>query len=197
MLTTWGPAEATFQRRKESFRCLVRRIVSWCIFRIFRGMCEPCEPLPSRAGILSPAEGGPASAWTVPQTGSFSFARQVPRSPGSCGPPSSVNPSLYTNGEASEFRTHWELHGVVSAGVTCPPRDMGRCPQTCLVVLGWQGMSTPGMQWVEVRDPAECARAHRTAPTTEGDPAPAARSASRQHPSSRATSEHRTACGAS
>ena len=112
-------------------------------------------------------------------------------------PPSSVNPSLYTNGEASEFRTHWELHGVVSAGVTCPPRDMGRCPQTCLVVLGWQGMSTPGMQWVEVRDPAECARAHRTAPTTEGDPAPAARSASRQHPSSRATSEHRTACGAS
>lgn len=134
----------------------------------------------------------------------FSFARQVPRSPGSKGLPSSrmhthcsANPFLCPDGEASKAaptgtNTRWSQQRV-----TCPPpRDMGQCPQTSLVVVGWQSMDTPSISWVGVKGAADRPAVHRTAPTIKSDPAPAVRMMSHQHPWSRAVPrpEHKTTC---
>lgn len=113
-------------------------------FSFFRGKSEP--PLFQSRNSLS-SRGWPASAWTGPWTGSFSFARQVPRSLGSKGLPSfrmrvccSANPSLCTDGKASESVPTGTSTKRSHQRVTPHPpthRDTGQCPPTFLAVLGW------------------------------------------------------------
>ena len=105
-LAVLGPSGGYISEEKGVICHLISVVGTQSILESSRGRVDP----PSRTGILLQHRGAPASAWTLPQTGSFSFARQPPGSRATWSPlfpdahPLFCQPLLFTKGKPSEGR---------------------------------------------------------------------------------------------